>query len=63
MDASYSRGATSDSPVTEDTASTEHVANPVSAARVSATAHPPASPDHVGIRIHLSVYCFVFLFL
>ena len=63
MDASYSRGAPLESPVTDATASTEHVANAVSAAHVSATAHPPASPDNVGIRIPPSVYCFLFLFL
>ena len=60
MDASYARGATSDSPVTDATSSTGHVANPVSAARVSATAHPPASRENVGIRILPSVHFPVF---
>ena len=63
MDASYSRGAASDSPVMEATASTGHVANAVSTPHVSATAHPPATPDNVGIHIPPSVCCFSFLFL
>ena len=63
MDASYSRGAPLESPVADATDSTEHVANAVSAAHVLAMAHPPASPDNVGIRIPASVYCFLLLFL
>ena len=47
--------APSESSVPDAPASTAHVADPVSAAHVSATAHTPAGPDNVGICIKVSV--------